>query len=283
MKYLYISLFIFASFTLFLSCDKIEEPYMVVNNNPIDTNDTSGVITYVQKVLIEDFTGHTCTNCPGASEKMEELIHTYGNKIVPMAIHVGFFAQPAGSNYPEDFRTAEGTAIDDFFGASAVGLPQGMVNRVETSGNRLIAASGWGSAASQILLQNPTIGILITNTYDTLTRQGNISIKSTFLSDFNENLKIVVMLTEDSIIAPQLVDNVYTPDYEHNHMLRATLTSSWDGETIVTSSISKDEFVTKNYNFTLDPSWKAGYCNIVAYIYHESNYEVIQAEMKRVK
>ena len=278
MKVVQISIFILISISLFFSCDKVEEPY--IKDNIIDSIPEN---VFVQKVLIEDFTGHTCTNCPGASEKMEELLHTYGDKIVPVALHVGWFAQPGGTQYPEDFRTTEGTAIDDYFGASAVGLPQGMVNRIETSGDRLIAASGWASAASQVLSLSPTIGIKITNTYDSGSKQVNVSIESTFLSDFNENLKIVVMLTEDSIIAPQLVDNVYTPDYEHNHMLRATLTSTWEGDAVVSGSVATNETKTNTYNYTLDPSWKPDYCNIVAYIYYESNYEVIQAEMKPIK
>ncbi len=272
-------LLLLLSLIIMSACDKVEPPYMEQANSSSGNVDTTE--TFVQKVLIEDFTGHTCTNCPAASEKLEELITLYGDKIVPMAIHVGWFAQPAGANYPEDFTTPEGDAIDAVFLASTAGLPQGMVNRKEEAGNRLVAASGWASLASQILALDPQIGLTITNAYDTATRQVDINVKTTFLNDFNENLKLVVMITEDSIIAPQLVDNVYTPDYKHMHMLKDGITDVW-GDLIVNGSVPKDEIKENNYSYTLDATWKEKYCNIVAYIYYENSYEIVQADFKPV-
>jgi len=54
--------------TILYSCDVIEGDYMTVGtNNPDDTT------SFVKKVLIEDFTGHRCPNCPSAAAELEAL------------------------------------------------------------------------------------------------------------------------------------------------------------------------------------------------------------------
>ena len=90
----------------FFSCDKIEGPYKIDNGNgnPIDTN------TFIKKILVEDYSGHTCSNCPNAARELEALIDIYGNKIVPITVHAGkTYARPYSSSqapkYQYDFRT----------------------------------------------------------------------------------------------------------------------------------------------------------------------------------
>ena len=63
---------------MFQGCDKIDAPYL---EKPV-INDTTDTNTYVQKVLIEDFTGHRCGNCPRAHEALKALEDLYGSKIV---------------------------------------------------------------------------------------------------------------------------------------------------------------------------------------------------------
>ena len=59
-------------------------------------------------VLIKDFTGARCVNCPAAAEHAHNLQHQLDeNHIFIMSVHAGFLAQPMGS-FP-DFLTDEGT------------------------------------------------------------------------------------------------------------------------------------------------------------------------------
>ena len=55
-----LNIFIFTFFIL-SSCEVVEGPYQ----NEINSNGSSE--TVLQKILIEDFTGHTCRNCPEAA------------------------------------------------------------------------------------------------------------------------------------------------------------------------------------------------------------------------
>jgi thiol-disulfide isomerase/thioredoxin len=125
---------------LFVSCcDNIEGPYLESNGG--GGNDSS---TYVQKVLIEDYTAHFCVNCPRAAIQIEDLEAVYGNKIIPLAIHVGFLAQPANNPpYDLDLRSPEGTDLDNEFGCSAAGLPNGMISRTVYNSNILVGDGDW--------------------------------------------------------------------------------------------------------------------------------------------
>ena len=59
-------------------------------------------------VLIKDFTGVRCVNCPAAAEYVHNLQHQLGeDHIFIMSVHAGYLAQPLGQ-FP-DFLTDEGT------------------------------------------------------------------------------------------------------------------------------------------------------------------------------
>ena len=66
-----------------------------------------------KKVLIEDFTGFKCANCPDASSELHKIEEIYPDKVIGIAIHAGSFAEPSGV-FVTDFRTDEGNEITDF-------------------------------------------------------------------------------------------------------------------------------------------------------------------------
>ena len=96
--------------TTLIACDKIEQDEFLLDGGGVEIDTT----TFVKKVLIEDFTGHTCQNCPQAADEIHTLqqISAYQGKIVAIGIHAGFFAE-TNTNFPTDFRTPEGTEVHD--------------------------------------------------------------------------------------------------------------------------------------------------------------------------
>ena len=135
-------------FLIFLSsCDHIENPYPAVSTD-LDTTLYPGLWSdYVstewpsftqnqninRNILIEDFTGHTCQNCPEAAKELEAIHDVYGDQIIGIAIHVvKSFARPypesAAPKFQYDFRTEWGNAWESLFEITS--LPKGMVNRI---------------------------------------------------------------------------------------------------------------------------------------------------------
>ena len=138
---------IFAIITVisFNSCDKIDTPIAaeILNTDNLFWDDSSHVESSptMRKVLIEEFTGHTCSNCPQGAAQLQNLITTYGNQIVPMGIHsdatfcdprINLDGTPAYfvggvPAFFTDFRTPDGDLYRTTFGVS--GIPKGLVSR----------------------------------------------------------------------------------------------------------------------------------------------------------
>ena len=78
-----------ASFLFMASCDEIDGPYGVKGTGGTDTTEN-----VVRKVLIEDFTGHTCQACPNAHREATRLHNLLGEKVVTIAIHAAVWAIP---------------------------------------------------------------------------------------------------------------------------------------------------------------------------------------------
>jgi hypothetical protein len=261
---------IYLSFILvtLVACDKIDqEDFLIADGGGGSVVDTT---TFVKKVLIEDFTGHRCQNCPEASEEIHTLqqINAYTDKVIAIAIHSGFFSDLAIPTFSTDFTTSEGTAIHDFFGAAS--YPTGMVNRRGfNSTTHLLNFPEWGSVVADLISQEPEIGIRMS------VENGTIIVETKLLKELSDELKLVVILTENKIIDNQLVEGQgVVEDYEHNHAMRASLNGAW-GQTV---ELNTSNFETYSFDYTLDPSWVETNINVVAYIYSESSKEIIQVE-----
>ena len=138
--------------------------------------------------------------------------------------------------------------------------------------------------ADSLLLLPAAADLEITNQYNSSTRTLYSSIQCTFLTPLNGTYKLVVLLTEDSVIAPQK-DPGLVRDYAHRYMLRDGITGSW-GDTLFTGEAPLS--VTKHYTYTLPSHFKGrapneNSCRVVAYIYNASNYEIIQVEERKIK
>ena len=111
------------------SCDVV--PYKDAHDQiaPIDTGSQDTLVG--QNILIEDFTGHYCGNCPLAAIEAKRLEEKYGSRIVVMGIHCTYFAKPKDPNgiFGNDYRTPAGDALESKFNVGSAGLPKGLINR----------------------------------------------------------------------------------------------------------------------------------------------------------
>jgi len=268
-----------AGIFLLVACDKIDEPF--TKKAASGGNDTTGGVT--KRVLLEDYTGHTCVNCPKAAKIAQGLKTTYGDRLVVLAIHAGGFANPtSGGDFTYDFRTDAGTAWDSFFGISNVGNPNGLVNRKGYPGNHILSPSAWGGAISTALAGEPELDLAISNQYNASTRQLSIEITTTFLSPLDISLHLVVVLTESGIVKPQRNNDAtigivpVIPDYVHNHVLRAAITSTW-GTQVTYAGSTYPAPVIKSFTYALNSGFVPENCEVVAFVYNSDTKEVLQA------
>ncbi|MCS7078235.1 MAG: Omp28 family outer membrane lipoprotein [Bacteroidia bacterium] len=273
---------------LLTECDIVEKPYKESLSSEGGTDTIS-----VRKVLLEDFTGHKCGNCPRAHEISQNLSNIYGKKLVVMAVHLSSFAKlDLGNGYVTDYRTPVGQEIDVTFGPfDALGLPKGFVNRKAFDNvHPALDKDDWSSKIASIINTPPDASLKITNQYNESTRQVNIKVEGKFLKTLVGDYKLAVYITEDSCISMQkdyskTPENI--PNYVHRHVLRGAVNSTW-GDEINTGGIANaGTTFSKNYTYTLNTAWKPEHCYIVAFINKAGSLvtekEVIQVEEKKIK
>jgi len=280
--------FLLTATMVYQSCD------YVINAKPSYTSSTttgSSNIIY-RKVLVEDYTGHKCGNCPAAARELRKLDSLYPGKVIPMAVHAGFYAT-VNTQYPTDLRSQAGTDYDTFFGNSFAGNPNGLVNRVGFGTASFIKQwSDWGASAYGMMSMPADFNISISNNYNAGTNQVSSVITTKAINAKTGTYNLVVVLTEDSIIAEQIDYSLpaaqqYMTNYEFNHVLRGAMNSTWGDQIISTSLNAGDSIVTTISNFQLSSTWKYKKCHIIAFIYDAdptspTHYEIQQAEIKEI-
>ncbi len=271
-----------------VSCD-----YVTNVNPPVEP--TTGPVSNViyRKVLVEDYTGHKCGNCPAAAVVLSGLETTFSGKIVPLAIHAGFFAT-TNVAYPTSFTTTAGNAYDVLFGNSAAGNPNGLVNRVGYgTGSFIKAYSIWSSEVAILAAQPAKFQIKIKNTFNTATNLLNTDITVKSLASNLGTYKLVVLLSQDGIIAEQLnytlpVGSQNVLNYEFNHVLRGAINSEW-GDLVFPAAASINDSVVKSFTgFSVNSTYDAAKCHVIAFVYDadaasSTFYEVLQVEEEKVK
>jgi len=293
----------------FGACDIVEEPFESDGGTPVDT---SSPTTFIKKILVEDYSGHTCSNCPNAARELDEIIEIYGDKIVPITVHVGkTYASPIhisqAPKYQYDFRTETGESWNNLFQITNSGLPKGMFNRVGyLTTTHSVDVPYWNSIVQSIVSEDPDFGITISPNMS--GNSGNVDINIKVLNDIGGDFNLVVCLTEDSIINWQKDSQAIPIDvefYVHKHVFRTSINSAW-GEALQASSVyNTDEEIDKSYTIDLgdleisnmDHSLSLGYSGvsgdygngnagdwvkenmyIVAFIYDNTTFEIEQVE-----
>lgn len=253
----------------FIACDKIEEPFIEEIEKP-DTN---------KKVLLEDYTGQRCVNCPAAHEIAHQLQEAYGEEnLIIVAAHTGFFADPVGEPFDYDFRTDAGNAYASYFNVQT--YPTGMVDRVNSGGNYLIDKDGWGTQVAAQFEETPIVNIDIQPEVSGNQVSGKINLF--FLENLSAQANIQIWITEDSIVSPQVIPGGVDDEYVHMHVLRGSLNGDW-GNALPAATYNADDEISidiPTYNFGND--WETEHLSIVAFVYDEATKKVIQVDKKKL-
>lgn len=265
-------LFLLGIFTLLFmtpSCDVIDQPF---KGNVQDTTST----LQQRNVLIEDFTGHRCKNCPKASKAIEALVDAYGTRIIGLAIHAGpgNFTN-TNTDYPTDFTTPKGKVIQNFFGTNF--LPVGMVNRENwtASGNgHWSAYTNWPTLSSEAI--DSTLNIALEASASVNSGNLEVSAKGFPQMGLLHDLNIAVLIKESNIVSPQLMpDDTRDSNYVHMNVLRDYVTDTW-GESFGTSPMLPGDTLSGSYSIAWNTDWVQSNAAVVVYVFNPTNYRILQ-------
>lgn len=268
---------LFALVGLFSKCDKIEGPYYEVTNNEVVSvvfPDLDPSKVY-RKMLIEEFTGHRCTNCPQGHQTLETLHQQYGDTLIAVGIHFGSLAKPLGETFSYDFRTEVGNLIGAEYGIDAI--PKAIVDQEYKEGGW--SRDQWATVLKEVDRSKVYSAIQLVNEYDTEHKILKVNTKVTMLEDYPIPMKLAFYLVEDGIVKPQKDGNQDILEYVHNHVLRASLNGVHGTVLNAGNPIPKDGSVV--YAASIDISetdWVPQNCYVVAVLADQSTNKVIQVE-----
>ncbi len=209
------------------------------------------------KVMVEDYTGTWCTNCPRVAYKLEEAV-SQNNHIIPVAIHYSRWAgdDPFGFSDIHDLTTA--------YNINA--LPSPVINRTLN----FIWDENYATLQTELNKVKP-LGLALSATVSGTDL--NIEAKVRFDMDLSQqDLKLVVYIIENGLHADQANATSYyggqnpIPNFEQKHTLRAALTGVF-GQSIPHNNCEANAIYTYQFNGSIPAVVSdVNNCAIVAFV-----------------
>ncbi len=224
--------------------------------------------SYVHKVLLEEYSGTWCGNCPRLLYGID-LLMQQTNKVIFVGTHL-FGNDP--------FITSQGNSLAQSQGVS--GVPNGKINRT----------LNWNGPqyenVNQVIneiLPFATAGLAINST---ITNNSlNINVKFNYKEALGANAKLTVYITEDKRYFTQsnYSANLYgglssIPNFEYHSVLRAVV-SSIAGDDVASSGTANE----KNYSLAV-PTTILNIANakVVAFLTNTATGKVVNVQEAKV-
>lgn len=246
--------------TTLVACDPVDEADRLIYVKPVSAS---------RNVLIEDFTGQRCVNCPTATLEIERLMAQYGgDTVIAVGIHSGPFAKSV-KGVPYSLYTAEG---DEYFNYWKVeSQPKGVVDRLGTSDY-----PSWGTIVRDELSKTAPLVLQVNVSCDVNSRQMTVTAICQG-TDGNTQGKLQLWVIEDGITAFQYMpDGSTNREYVHNHVFRASVNGTWGTDINVVEGVVN----TAYFDCTLDEAWVPENLWVVGFVYN--NHGVCQATKVKV-
>lgn len=214
-----------------------------------------------RKMLIEQFTGQTCSNCPRGHTEVNSAISGQEEDFVEVAHHYG---------YAEDvFTMYESYAVGSWlYDPSSTYAPAVCVNRTTPYDGVTTAIFGDGSptitagmryAIAKIRATEPYVSVGMQNEFDETTNSGKLTIVvHTYKTPSSEQHRLNVWLTQSGILAYQ---SGAGSNYSHNNVLRKSFTGNW-GESINLTEGTTETYV---YEYNIPEKLQSTYYDDEAY------------------
>ena len=265
------------------SCDKLKEPYII--ESIVAQSDTiplveSDTLNFDGKVvvLLEDYTGVKCNNCPEAGAIALQLQEQNEGHLVVLGVHPkGALQNPAGG-FP-DFRTDDGNEWNNYFNIGA--YPNGLVNRA----GGVLGSAQWASAVNSVIDSDAPVRLIVKTEFDDATRELKVSIHSKFMQNVQSNdVRLTTCMMEDKIVGKQVTENGIDENYLHRHVFRGTTDGqTWGRALGGNESIAAGSNFITNMKFTLSDEYNADEFYIVAFISDNNTKEVLMAAEAKIK
>lgn len=253
----------FVALATLAGCDEVDEQDRFISMGKVEVK---------RKVLLEDFTGQLCSNCPKAHEVINNLKAQYGDTVIAVGIHASTqlsIPEPVGLKVPDgDVYLSQWTDAM----ADGSGLPKGVINRR----GEFCDPEKWAAAVRSALTEDSNVQLTLEA--DTIEGKDSIVVRVHCASGDTRSAKLQLWVTESNITAIQSNLGNVDRQYVHNHVYRAAV-NGVGGEAVV---LQKDVPSDWERGIRIKSHWKAEELSVVGFIYTEAD-GVLQVEECKVK
>ncbi|HRN93311.1 MAG TPA: Omp28-related outer membrane protein [Chitinophagales bacterium] len=270
------------AFTMLFSCKEVgpninlgskskalvDTTYLETPQTPEDKN-----------VVMEEFTGVQCVNCPAGHQIIKTLKASYGERLVVISYHTDFLGDPF-SFTTEDLRTEAAKQVQDYLVFDgykpAASIDRFAFNSSQTS--LLYTRNTWSNRVQQELTKTSPVNILLSSMVDSASRKLTATVELNYTSTITDAQKITLVIIENNIVEPQLnTGNVIDTFYTHNDIQRVFLTNALGDE--ITTTTEAGRVVKKMYQTDLPPTLNLNNLKLVAFVHKFSGTkEILQGK-----
>lgn len=299
MKKIILALFCGAAL-LFESCSGCKE-----NNVPIDYNNKIvGDTTYVlptpptalpHNVLVEEFTGQSCSNCPAAHEALQAEVTKSGNHVNVIGYYIYGPPQsnpPGGAVY--DFRDSLATDVNRVIFNSKIDLPSAGVDRTPVSGEQSLLQAKWAGVISSQLAIPSDMNMEIETSHNAADTSDTVVIRVIYTKAVTGAQYLSAVVVEDSMIDIQEKGITHEEHYLFTNVFRGMLTPVPAGSrlgyatTIPAGTVFQKTFVYRPKKVRpTEPVINTKNCRVIAFVHSADasvrNYQVYQSVQARLR
>lgn len=268
-------------FFIVITCNSCQEigPNINLKDNENSISDTTYLESPIassdlKTVLIEEFTGVRCPNCPQGHVIIAGIKSANPGRIASVSLHpINSLGAPYAFS-ANDFRSQDAQDLFDFLGQ--IGLePAAGINRKLFSGESkiLLDKSKWLTRVNEELSLDAPLNIILESEYDSVAREVTIVTELHYTQEVSEQNKLTLALTENELVTAQLNGSVIDTFYVHQDITRAFV-SAKTGD-ILNTTLEAGRVVRKVYKKVLDPAWKPENMHIVAYVHEFVNSKTV--------
>lgn len=240
----------------------------------------------LKNVLIEEFTGVKCPNCPDG----HNIVATIQNANPSRVIAIGYYpfgqaqTEPLKDLTKADFRIADATELSTLLGGIQF-LPIAAVDRKMFGGAILTARTLWSSNVQARLAVATPINMQLSVSYDDASREAIIKTTLKYTSALSTKHNISLAIYENNLVDAQEYPTYIDSSYTFKHVLRDVITPV-GGASVLDSLTTKAAGLVfeKTIWYTMPAKWNPSNCKIVAFVHDAAaTKEVYQVIEKSVK
>jgi hypothetical protein len=229
-----------------------------------------------QYVLLQDFTGVRCVNCPASAEEIKRMQTIFGDKLIVIKLHPEMIAfnrpvgtSPDGEGHNQDLSHPQAEQYRAHY--NIVSLPKGIVMQ---KNEQLEKDNFFGKVLSYYARQAvATIDLTANLAGNTISINTNLAFIGNHRGSGNTQLSLIIL--ENNLLVNQYTPSGTISGYNQHNVLRAVVTPLW-GDQIAEKTVEAGQTFIHGKTIESDAIWKRENLSVVAILFDNDTKEVIQ-------